>query len=274
MECFSSLLCRRMKIYLSGIISKQKRCNLCWDFSCEYWLVAFPELKGVKNIDEKIGFIKDRFLDSWWYSIRIRWLELSVVDYANFINKYPNYFNVIANMDTSSVEETISNQKFLESETKQKILPVYHRSDIKEWNIKLLEKYCEEYDYIALWWVAWLWLSPRQKEYYLWKSFQIAMKHKTKIHWFGITSLNALVRYPFYSVDSTSWLQQEKYNQFTIFNNGKWYKYTAREYREKYWLDPGKKPTYRKTWESKKQWEKFNDYITKLHIAKWMEYWN
>ena len=42
------------------------------------------------------------------------------------------YRDIIANMDTSSVEETLNNQKFLEQETKQKILPVYHRSDLRE----------------------------------------------------------------------------------------------------------------------------------------------
>lgn len=261
-----------MKIYLSGIKTMQKKLQEYWDYSCEYWLVAFPELQKSKTVKENIWFIKDRFLDSWWYSIRIRWLQLSVMDYANFINQYKWMFNVIANMDTSSVEETLNNQKFLEQETKQTILPVYHRSDLKEWNTKLLEEYCEKYDYIALWWVAWLGLSPRQKEYYLWKSFATAMKHKTKIHWFGITSMSHLIKYPFYSVDSTSWLQWWKYNQFTIFRNWWWYKYTAQEYRQKFWLDPAKKSWTWKIWESKKQWEKFNDWITKLHQAKWMEY--
>lgn len=261
-----------MKIYLSGIKTTQKKLQEFWDFSCQYWLVAFPELQKSKTVKEDIAFIKDRFLDSWGYSIRIRWLQLSVVDYANFINKYKWMFNVIANMDTSSVEETINNQKFLEQETKHTILPVYHWSDIREWNLKLLEEYCEKYDYIALWWVAWLWLSARQKDYYLGKSFSVAMKHKTKIHWFWITSMSHLIKYPFYSVDSTSRLQWVMYNQFTLFNNGKWYKYSAREYRAKFGLDPAQKSSIRKYGQSKQQWEKFNDYITRLHIAKWMEY--
>jgi hypothetical protein len=59
-------------------------------------------------------------------------MNLSVIDYANFINKYSNIFTVRVNMDTSSVDETLSNQKFLETETKQKILPVYHRSDLRD----------------------------------------------------------------------------------------------------------------------------------------------
>lgn len=250
----------------------KKRINQYWDYSCQYWLVAFPELQKTKDVKGQIDFIKDIFLDSWWYSIRIRGLKLSVMDYARFINQNPKLFNVIANMDTASVEETINNQRFLEKETKQTILPVYHWSDLKEWNTKLLEGYCEKYDYIALWWVAWLGLSPRQKEYYLWTSFATAIKHKTKIHWFGITSMSHLIKYPFYSVDSTSWLQWWKYNQFTIFRNGQRYKYTAQEYRQRFWLDPAQNSNNWKIWESKKQWEKFNDYITKLHQAKWMEY--
>jgi hypothetical protein len=99
------------------------------------------------------------------------------------------------------------------------------------------------------------------------------MKYKTKIHWFGITNMNCLLRYPFYTVDSTSWLQWIKYNQFTVFRNWYWYKYTAKEYRSKIWIDPAMKSSSWKISESKKQWEKFNDWITRLHKAKWMEYW-
>lgn len=239
---------------------------------CKYWLVAFPELNKKKDFQDIVDFCDDLFLDSWWYSIRNSGLNLSVVDYANFINKYPDLFNVRVNMDTGSVEETLNNQKFLEQETGQKILPVYHRSDLRDNWTKLLEEYCEKYDYIGLWWVAWVGLSPKTRHYYLWKSFQIAMKYKTKIHWFWITNMSCLLRYPFYTVDSTSWLQGVKFNQFTIFKNGQWYKYTGREYRQKFWLDPAKNNKEWKVWESKKQWEKFNEYITKLHQAKWMEY--
>lgn len=258
-----------MKIYLSGFSTK---IIYLTGESCQYGLVAFPELVKSKRIKEIFDFCKDKFLDSGWYSIRNSWMQLSVVDYAKFINQYKWNFEAIANMDTNSVEETINNQKFLERETKQKILPVYHRSDLKEWNIKLLEQYCKEYDYVALWWLVWLWLSQRQKDYYLHTCFREAIKNKTKIHWFWITNMACLLNYPFYSVDSTSRLQGQKFNQFTIFKNWKRFKYTAREYRQKYWLDPSKNPHSWKIWESKKQREKFNDYITKLHQAKWMEY--
>lgn len=257
-----------MKIYLSWFASQV---NYLGGESCQYALWAFPELRSWSNLTKLLSCAKDIFLDSWWYSIRNKWMKLSVVDYAEFIKQNKKKFTVCANMDTGSVEETLNNQRFLEQETGEYILPVYHRSDLKEW-IKLLEEYCEKYDYIALWWVAGLWLSQKQKHYYLSKCFQVAVKKRVKIHWFWITNLHCLLNYPFYSVDSTSWLQWQKFNQFSIFNNWKWYTYSALEYRAKYWLDPAKNSHSWKVWNSKKQREKFNDYITKLHQAKGMEY--
>jgi hypothetical protein len=43
----------------------QKKLQEYWDYSCEYGLVAFPELQKSNTVKENIWFIKDRLLDSW-----------------------------------------------------------------------------------------------------------------------------------------------------------------------------------------------------------------
>ena len=258
-----------MKIYLSGITSQ---IWYLWNNRWKYWLVAFPEAQNSKHINEILHFCDDLFLDSWWYSIRVRWLDLSVKDYVKFVNKYASYFTAITNMDTNDVKETLENQRILEQETWKTIIPVYHISDLLSWNIKLLDEYCEKYDYIWLWWVAWKRIKPKELMKYFSFIFHKAIQTKTKIHWFWITADSLIKMFPFYSVDSTSRLQWQKFNQFVQFRNGQRYKYSAWEYRQKFWLDPAKNPHSWKIWESKKQREKYNDYITKLHQVKWMEY--
>ena len=42
-------------------------------------------------------------------------MKLCVEDYKQFILKRGKYFEVIANMDTSTKEETLENQKLLET---------------------------------------------------------------------------------------------------------------------------------------------------------------
>lgn len=42
-----------------------------------------------------------------------------------------------------------------------------------------------------------------------------------KIHGFGVNSLWSWKKYPFYSVDATSWLAGGQFRQVVIFKNGK-----------------------------------------------------
>lgn len=262
-----------MKIYLSGYLSQK---NYLWDRIKEikYWLNAFSELFNRKNLEAELWLVEDMFLDSGWYSIRMRGLDLSLNDYIKYINKRWDKYTAIANMDTADVQETLNNHKILEKETGRKIIPVYHASDYFEWNKELFETYCKEYDYVAIWWVAWVKLSPARLINYLNFIFTTAIKYKTKIHWFGITSHKLLMKYPFYSVDSTSWLQWVKFNTITYFERWKLKKTQASNYRKRFGIDLAKLPYWEKCYRNLQSWLLYNDYITKLHKAKWMEYRN
>lgn len=48
-----------------------------------------------------------------------------------------------------------------------------------------------------------------------------AYKKNVKIHGFALTNQSIVSKYPFYSVDSTSWLTPAKYGQVQYFQNGK-----------------------------------------------------
>lgn len=259
-----------MKIYFSWYISKSS--ILKEDRGIiKNVLVAFPEMKNKKDIPVKKW--TSVFLDSWGFSIRNKWLNLSIDDYIEYLKKFGDKYEIITNMDTSDTEETLANQKRLEDETWYKILPVYHWSELKEGNKELMEYYCKNYDFVALWWVAGIGMSKSEKRYYLDFCFKIAIKYKTKLHWFGITSYWELLRYPFYSVDSTSWLQWVKFNTFTTFKNWKIIKFTADEYRKKYWIDYSKLSYKDRLLLNYNAYQNMADYITKLHKVKWMEYW-
>ena len=256
-----------MKIYLSWIKTLR---HYFPNEKVEHWLVAFPELS--KDFD--IQDIKDIFLDSWGYSIRNSWLKLDVNDYMKFLQKYWKRFNVIANMDTGSKKETLDNQALLEKETWLKILPVYHASDFVSWDLSLLEEYCEKYDYVWIGWVSWFHGSTETKEKYINYCFKIAMKHKTKLHWFWITIARFLRTYPFYSVDSTSRLAGWKFARICQYQNGKLIMKDAKQCKKEWlnifapWL-AGKKL---RLWDGAriKYW-KFLDEYWKL---RWGEYWN
>lgn len=256
-----------MKIYLSWIKTLR---HYFPNEKVEHWLVAFPELS--KDFD--IQDIKDIFLDSWGYSIRNSWLKLDVNDYVKFLQKYWKRFNVIANMDTGSKKETLDNQTLLEKETWLKILPVYHASDFVSWDLSLLEEYCEKYDYVWIGWVSWFHGSTETKEKYINYCFKIAIKHKTKLHWFWITIARFLRTYPFYSVDSTSRLAGWKFARICQYQNGKLIMKDAKQCKKEWlnifapWL-AGKR--LRLWYDARIKYWKFLDEYWKL---RWGEYWN
>lgn len=256
-----------MKIYLSWIKTLR---HYFPNEKVEHWLVAFPELS--KDFD--IQDIKDIFLDSWGYSIRNSWLKLDVNDYVKFLQKYWKKFNVIANMDTGSKKETLDNQALLEKETWLKILPVYHASDFVSWDLSLLEEYCEKYDYVWIGWVSWFHGSTETKEKYINYCFKIAMKHKTKLHWFWITIARFLRTYPFYSVDSTSRLAGWKFARICQYQNGKLIMKDAKQCKKEWlnifapWL-AGKR--LRLWYDARIKYWNFLDNYRKL---RWGEYWN
>ena len=256
-----------MKIYLSWIKTLR---HYFPNEKVEHWLVAFPELS--KDFD--IQDIKDIFLDSWGYSIRNSWLKLDVNDYVKLLKKKKKRFNVIANMDTGSKKETLDNQALLEKETWLKILPVYHASDFVSWDLSLLEEYCEKYDYVWIGWVSWFHGSTETKEKYINYCFKIAMKHKTKLHWFWITIARFLRTYPFYSVDSTSRLAGWKFARICQYQNGKLIMKDAKQCKKEWlnifapWL-AGKR--LRLWYDARIKYWKFLDEYWKL---RWGEYWN
>lgn len=218
-----------MKIYLSGIKTLK---HYFPNEQVNHWLVAFPEL----NEKFDISNIDDIFLDSWGYSIRNSWLKLDIKDYISFLQKYWKKFNVIANMDTWSKEETLYHQRLLEQETWLNILPVYHASDFVTKDFALLEEYCEKYDYVWIGWVSWFHWTQETKEKYINFCFKIAMKHKTKLHWFWITIARFLRTYPFYSVDSTSRLAWWKFARICQYENWKLVVKDAKQCRKE-WLE-------------------------------------
>ena len=260
-----------MKLYYSGFFAQDRYGVLDY---MKNILCAFPEMK--KNKLDRLPYLKANhsiFLDSWGFSIRNNGLKLNVNDYLSFVKEYWQYFDVIANMDTSFKDETLKNQSLLETSWR-KILPVYHWSDLKSWDKQLLEDYCKNYDYIGLWWVAGCKLNKQQKEYYLWYCFSIAMKYKTKIHGFWITSIPELIRYPFYSVDSTSWLSRWKFNSTISFKNWKQKRYNISQSRDAFGVDYAKVAYGDKIIRYLEEFNKIEKYVEDLHEAKKMNYWD
>jgi len=145
------------------------------------------------------------FLDSGAYSAKTQGIEINLDEYIAFIKKYKKYINIYANLDViGDAEATWKNQKKMEKAGLHP-LPCYHYGE----DVKYLKRYIKEYDYMAL--GGLVGGSSAKLGPWFDRIFQNYICNekgypKIKVHGFGMTSLKFMLRYPWYSVDSTSWV--------------------------------------------------------------------
>lgn len=163
------------------------------------------------------------FLDSGAFSAFTQGVEIDIQKYIEFIKENENHLEIYANLDViGDASATWKNQKKME---RAGLLPMpcFHFGEDWKW----LERYVKNYEYIALGGVA------KKSDYanltkWLDECFKrICNKNgipKTKVHGFGITRLRLLHRYPWYSVDSTSWVISSRMGMVYVprTKSGKW----------------------------------------------------
>lgn len=146
------------------------------------------------------------FLDSGAYSAFAQNTSININNYIAFIKEHQDYIDVYANLDViGDAEKTLENQKKMEAAGLHPI-PCYHHGE----DIKYLHFYVNNYSYIALGGLVGGLGSSAMAEH-LDKCFAIICDQssclpKVKVHGFGMTSLELMLRYPWWSCDSTSWV--------------------------------------------------------------------
>lgn len=130
--------------------------------------------------------------------------------YIKFVHENKDVLDVYVTVDIiNNAEETFKILRYLESNG-LKPIPVWHYGN----NTKWLQQYIDEYDYIALGGMVPLreaQLVPGLDR--IWDKFltNSAGRPVIKVHGFAITAINLMFRYPWYSVDSTSWIVYSMY---------------------------------------------------------------
>ena len=179
------------------------------------------------NIKNKV----ELFLDSGAFSAWTQKVEINIQDYIKFIKQHKDVIDVYANLDVIGIggnqpnqltaKRTLENQKIME-EGGLKPLPCFHFGE----PLKYLEYYVKKYDYMALGVAGNVgkklipWLNTCFSEYICDEKGM----PKIKIHGFAVTSLPLMLRYPWYSVDSTSWVVTGRMGSIYIprYKGGKW----------------------------------------------------
>jgi len=146
------------------------------------------------------------FLDSGAYSAWSQKTKISIRKYIKFIKENIDVIDIYSNLDViGSAEGTWKNQLHMEKAGLNP-LPTFHYGEDYKWLAKLRDL---QYDYICLGGMVPIntkdlipWLDTVFSKYICDKDGMPWVK----VHGFGLTSLPLMERYPWYSVDSTSWV--------------------------------------------------------------------
>lgn len=193
-----------MRVYFASIFTIPELIYQLPDLKKCGVLTSYVEVKN-KN-DKKMDYIKkcpcNVFLDSGAFSLFTGKAKISIYDYKDFLLKHKNKFSLYANLDIiGNAEKTKENQNILEREGLNP-LPTFHYGT----NYEILKELASKYDYIGLGGLVPLAFRKRKiLHQHLSKCFSI-IGSTVKTHGWGMTSVDVLKKYPFYSVDSTSWL--------------------------------------------------------------------
>ncbi len=167
------------------------------------------------------------FIDSGAYSAWTRGKVIDIDEYIAYLHEiiatYPKAEILYANLDViGEGAASYKNWNIMRAEGLHP-LPIYHAST----DIKWLKRYLQKVDHIGLGAIANMstpkrtWALDR-----LWAEFLIDDKQmpKVKVHGMGITSFPLMKRYPWHSIDSTSWLLVGAYGKVFLprWRHGAW----------------------------------------------------
>jgi len=148
-------------------------------------------------------------LDSGGYSARVRGVKIGVKKYADYLNKHQLKFAF--NLDPPDNNESLHNLYYLQENTNTYIIPIYHSPEYKDpkWR-GIIDYYAENYPFIGLGGIAGREVGQEMTEKFLNYVFS-RTTNKVAVHGLGTTRRDLITKFPFYSVDSTSWMQPMRF---------------------------------------------------------------
>lgn len=185
-----------MLLYVGGSLSTNYSPDLKLNVLESFFSIGRRELKYDKN------YVKSFFLDSGAYSAYTQKKVINLDAYINYIKRNKAKIDYYANLDEIyNPEKSKENLLKMEAEGLNP-LPVYHYGE----PFDIFRKMCEKYEFIAL--GGMVPISTKNLTLWLDEVFQyICNKDGTpskKIHGFGMTTLELLKRFPWFSIDSVS----------------------------------------------------------------------
>lgn len=164
-------------------------------------------------------------LDSGAFSAYTKGVEIDLKQYCSFIEQYQDIVHVEDGALCASVLDGIGdplktwqNQRTME-QLGVRPLPCFHYAEDERY----LEWYISKYDYITI--GGMVPISTPQLKIWLdriWEKYltDSSGRPRLKVHGFGLTSVELMIRYPWYSVDSSTWVQAAAFGDVFLVEMG------------------------------------------------------
>lgn len=226
-----------MKIYLAGIYTsnfdiggriysrlteaeKQCRAGVACHLESYHYIHKESAVARIRKDNKKV------FLDSGAFSAFTKGVEVDIEAYCHYIKKNEDIVENVDGISCASVLDSIGDAKgTYENQVRMeklgaKPLPCYHYGEDERY----LEYYVKNYDYITI--GGMVPISTPQLKIWLdriWDKYLTdgSGRPRLRVHGFGLTSLVLTQRYPWFSVDSSTWVMWAANGMILLPNEGR-----------------------------------------------------
>lgn len=222
-------------LYFAGSQCKQAE-QMIKDLNCHRLLSYVNDKKHVRDRFEE-GL--ETFIDCGAYSAFTKGKEIDIDKYIEFLNIHSDLIHPCASLDfipkgrdvnaiNEGAEKSWQNYLYMIDKLKnpKSVLPVFHYGEDFKYLRQILEYNSPKVDYMAF--GGLVFASTKDRHKWIAQAFDIIKNSSNpdiKVHGFGVTNLNILETYPFYSADSTTWIMTgsngnilTKYGVLTLSN--------------------------------------------------------
>jgi len=217
-----------MKIYFACCATKEP--YHCINVGCKTVLLSYHYYKKeISFIQQLLSENVDVFIDSGAFSAENSGKNIDIQDYIKFLKL--TGAKTYAGLDViGNAKATMVNQKIME-EAGLSPIPTFHIGEHKNDLYDLVS----QYDYIALGGMV---MSPKIEKWLdaVWNRM-LKIKQNIKVHAFGMTNITLIAKYPWYSVDSSSFKSGKRFGRLILYNSetNKWNTLNYNDWLKKYY---------------------------------------
>lgn len=218
---------RKLSIFYSGV-EYESYLDILYSIGIKNFLMSYEYLKGkghsqLKKYDDMSLFIDSGAFtyinDPKYEDYTVEQWEKQIETYLSWAERHKSQIFAICDLDLQYVvgnEQVYEwRKKYFEPFMLRTGIPVcfmYHEEGLEQW-----EYMCQRYPYVGLS----LAVDANTDESTLKEMFRIAEKHNALVQGMASTRTGMLTRFPFYTVDSTTWNVGLKYGEISVWNSTK-----------------------------------------------------